>query len=81
MPNSQQKLSITPEELLERFLTLRGKAREAEFISVADAAEMVGCNRNTVLKWINEGKITAVKPSRHFKVWQPALNRYLYEKD
>ncbi len=77
MPSSQQEISPTQEELLERFLALRGKAREAEFPSVADVAEMTGCNRNTVLKWINEGKVKAVKVSGRFRVWQPALNRHL----
>jgi excisionase family DNA binding protein len=80
MPDPQNGLLISHEELFERYLDLRGKARAAEFVSVTDAAEIAGCSRNTVLKWINEGKVQAVKVGRRFKVWQPNLKCRLREE-
>jgi len=80
MPYPQNGLSISHEELVERYLNLRGKARAAEFISVTDAAEIAGCSRNTLLKWINEGKVEAVRVGRRFKVWQPDLKYQLREE-
>ena len=71
--------TISQEELLQLFLTTRGKGREAEFITVADAAEMVGCTHNAILKWISEGKIEAVKVGGRFQIWRPTLNDHLHE--
>lgn len=69
---------------VEEFTKKRGlfsvKAREAEFITVTDAAEMADCSRNAVLKWINEGKVEAVKVSGRFRVWQSSLNQHLQKK-
>jgi excisionase family DNA binding protein len=77
MSHPQNGLSITHEELVERFMTLRGKERAAEFISVTDAAEVADCNRATVVKWINEGKVEAIRVGKRFKVWKPALRHHL----
>ena len=79
MPSPLNKLSDREEELRQLFLTLRGKAREAEFMTVTDAAEMAGCSRDAVLKWINESKVQAVKVSGKFRIWRPSLNRHLHE--
>lgn len=79
MQNPQNKLSDREEELLNRFLALRGKARMEEFITVAEAAEMVDCSHNAILKWINEGKIEAVKVGGRFRIWRPTLNDHLRE--
>jgi len=77
MKNTQSKLSDREEELLKHFLALRGKARIEEFITVSEAAEMADCSRNAVLKWINEGKIEAVKVGGRFRIWRSTLNDYL----
>lgn len=79
MLNPQSDVSINQEELLRRFLTLRGKARTAEFITVTEAAAMADCSRNAVLKWINEDKVKAVKVSGKFRIWRPTLNHHLRE--
>ncbi len=79
MPYPQSGLLINQEELLERFLALRGKARQAEFITVTDAAELADCSRDAVLKWINEGKVEAIKVSGKFRIRRPSLNRHLHE--
>lgn len=81
MPSPQSKLSDREEELLQRFLVLRGKAREAEFITVTDAAEMIGYSHYAILKWINEGKVEAVRVGGRFWIWRATLNEHLREQN
>ncbi|MEP7336910.1 MAG: excisionase family DNA-binding protein [Acidobacteriota bacterium] len=80
MPYPQNGLSISHEELVERFMTLRGKERAAEFISVTEAAETADCSRDAVLKWINEGKVEAIKVSGKFRIWRPTLQQHLRQE-
>jgi excisionase family DNA binding protein len=38
---------------------------------------MAGCSRDAVLKWINEGKVKAIKVGGKFRIWQPTLQQHL----
>ena len=81
MSHPQSEPAISQEELLQLFLTSRGKKRAEEFIVVTEAAEMAGCSRDALLKWINEGKVRAVKVSGKFRIWQPTLRQHLRQEN
>lgn len=43
-------------------------AKKIEYISTTIAAEEIGCDRKTIERRIREGKLTAYKFGRHFRI-------------
>jgi excisionase family DNA binding protein len=50
-----------------------------EWLSVEKIAEELDVPLNTVRAWIREGKLTAYKPGREYRVKREDLNKFLEE--
>ncbi len=67
------------EKLLNRYLILRGQAREKEFVSTTLAAEMAGVTQRTIIRWINEGKVFGIRIGKKRQIYVGSLQSYLQE--
>jgi len=50
---------------------------EWEFLTVAEVAEELHVNQQTVRNWIDEGKLTALRIGRRVRIQRSALATYL----
>ncbi|HXG65589.1 MAG TPA: hypothetical protein VNO70_10810 [Blastocatellia bacterium] len=71
---------LTSEQLIEFYLELPKKARDACFVDTAQAAEMAGVTQRTIELWIECGLIRAVRISKRYKVVLLSLKEYLKSK-
>ncbi len=68
---------MTDEELLELYLSLPKREREARFISTAQTAELAGLSVRTIQLWIESGALRAVAVGRKYRVDIASLREYL----
>lgn len=50
-------------------------------LSVPEAAEALGCNRRTILRWISNGNIRAVKHGGDIRIPNSAVKQILLEEE
>lgn len=67
------------EELLNTYLEMPTKLRDAQFIDTASAAERVGLSQRTIQLWIESGDLRAVVVGKKYKVLVPSLVACLKE--
>lgn len=48
------------------------------FYKTGEIAELLGVNVDTVRDWIAAGKLAAIRPAKHWRVTQTALDAFLY---
>ena len=71
-------------ELLDIYMSLRGKERDEKFITAEQAAEITGLTSRTIRKWINEGKIESLLFGDKHHIWMDSLRghmQYLVEHE
>ena len=57
----------------------RGELRDESFLTVADVAEMLKLNQQTVRNWIDQGSLPALRVGRRVRIKQSDLERVLEE--
>jgi excisionase family DNA binding protein len=72
---------LTDEELLNLYLDLPRKERNAMFADTASAAELVGLSQRTIQFWIEIGLIRAVFLGGKYKISLPSLKSYLIRRN
>jgi excisionase family DNA binding protein len=70
-------IEYPPEELLNRFLSLPPGQRDAEFQPVKVVAFNLGTHPSTIRRWIDEGRIRAVKIVGSIYVHLPSVTEAL----
>ena len=50
-------------------------------LSVTEVAEKLGFSRQTILKWINDEKIKAIRIEREYRIPDSELKRIFYAHD
>jgi excisionase family DNA binding protein len=71
----------TQEDLLEVFLNLPVDERSRRFLSVKDAAEMIGISSRTVRDWFYQAHLDGVYLRRVIRIDVRSLKKYLSEED
>jgi excisionase family DNA binding protein len=57
----------------------RGELQEESFLTVADVAEMLKLNQQTVRNWIDQGSLPALRVGRRVRIKRSDLDRVLEE--
>jgi len=65
--------------LKETFLSVPVERRGAEFLSVKEAAYLLGKHPSAIRRMIDEGKIQAIKVGGTFLVYKPSLLQLVQE--
>lgn len=79
--SSQTSLPQSDEELLKRYLSLSPEQREGEFADTSRVAEITGLSQRTVVNWIREGRIRALRIGKKYQVVLATLHEYLQKAE
>ena len=69
------------EKLLDLFLTLPSRERDAEFLTVKEVALLLGKDNSTIRRMVSEEKLRGFKVIGEIRIYKPSVRKRLKDSN